>query len=148
MSPEGKKRQDYKYFNNTIIYVAFREVSIREPQAEDTKIGEEFKSKVRLLYNAKIKPDLEEIGLQGFKLKKVFENHVQVQLASLDDIKPAAKKLKYNQHVLAVEFLDQKNVFGMKASVEEMAKFKSNVKKQKVVYDPAGELEKGQKREA
>jgi len=56
--------------------VAFREVSIREPQAEDTKIGEEFKSKVRLLYNAKIKPDLEEIGLQGFKLKKVFENHV------------------------------------------------------------------------
>jgi hypothetical protein len=85
---------------------------------------------------------LEDAGLSGFKLKRVFENHAQVLLASLDDIKPAARKLKSNHFILAVEYLDMKNVFGMKANVDEMAKFKSKVKKQKVIYDPTVEIEK------
>lgn len=32
--------------------------------------------------------------------------------------------------MLAVEFLDRKNVFGSKATIDEMSKFKSKVKKQ------------------
>lgn len=46
---------------------------------------------------------------------------------------------------MAVEYLDHKNVFGRSASIEEMQKFKSKVKKQTPVYDPDLEREKEQK---
>ena len=49
---------------------------------------------------------------------------------SVDDLKPAANKLANRPEVLAVEYLDKKNVFGSKASIKEMQKFKSKVKKQ------------------
>ena len=40
-----------------------------------------------------------------------------------------ASKLAERKEVLAVEYLDKKRVFGMKASLEEMKSFKSKVKR-------------------
>ena len=64
------------------------------------------------------------------KLRKAFDDHMQLTVSSLDDLRPAAELLKELPDVLAVEFLDRKNVFGIKASIDEMSKFKSKVKKQ------------------
>ena len=44
--------------------------------------------------------------------------------------------LKKSEVVLACEYLDKQKVFGNKATVNEMASFKSKVKKQDPVYDP------------
>ena len=53
-----------------------------------------------------------------------------------------AKILSKLDFVLSIEFLDQKNVFGLKASMEEMSKFKSKIKKQVPEYDNDLEMKK------
>lgn len=53
----------------------------------------------------------------------------------MDELRPAVSILKELPEVLAVEYLDRKNVFGKKATIEEMSKFKSKVKKQKAVSE-------------
>ena len=50
--------------------------------------------------------------------------------------------LKKSEVILACEYLDKQKVFGNKASVSEMASFKSKVKKQDPVYDPDEEKAK------
>lgn len=65
---------------------------------------------------------------------------MQVTLGEIKDIKPALKALKELPEILAIEFLNKKNVFGVKATIKEMSRFKPKIKKQEVVYDP--ELEK------
>ena len=64
----------------------------------------------------------------------------RLQSGELKDIKPALKALKELPEILAIEFLNKKNVFGVKATIKEMSRFKPKIKKQEVVYDP--ELEK------
>ena len=63
-------------------------------------------------------------------------------VAELDYLKPAAMLIKSLPQVLAVEFLDKKRVFGDKASIKEMQKFKSRVKKVQVKGEkrPSDEL--------
>ena len=51
-----------------------------------------------------------------------------------------AKIISKLDFVLSIEFLDQKNVFGMKASMSEMSKFKSKIKKQTPEYDNEMEM--------
>jgi len=50
-------------------------------------------------------------------------------VAELEDIKPAVRILKELHEILAVEWLMKKNVFGVKANIKEMAKFKPKIKK-------------------
>jgi hypothetical protein len=64
------------------------------------------------------------------KLRKAFDDHLQLTVASLDDLRQAAELIKELPDVLAVEFLDRKNLFGSKATIDEMSKFRSKVKKQ------------------
>ena len=51
---------------------------------------------------------------------------------------------KATSPILAVEYLDHKNIFGRQADLKEMQKFKSRVRKQTPVYDPDVEREKEQ----
>ena len=46
--------------------------------------------------------------------------------------------------MLAIEWLDKKKIFGDKASIDEMSAFKTHVKKQKPVWDPAVEEKREQ----
>ena len=63
------------------------------------------------------------------KLRKAFDDHMQITISNLEDLRKAASIIKELPDVLAVEFLDRKNVFGSKATIDEMSKFKSKVKK-------------------
>lgn len=59
-----------------------------------------------------------------------------ISVAKLDDIKIAVLALKKLNEVMAIEYLDKKNTFGMRASIDEMSKFRTKMKKQDPVYDP------------
>ena len=48
---------------------------------------------------------------------------------SIEDLVTVANILKTRPEVLAVEYLDRKRIFGDKANISEMSKFKSKVKK-------------------
>ena len=54
---------------------------------------------------------------------------MQLNLESIDDLQPVAESLAKMDYILASEFLDKQQRFGPKATVLEMAKFKSKVKK-------------------
>ena len=120
MSPELKAKQNFKYYNNTFLYV-----SIREPYLK-LKVDSGESNIIRNYFNSNIKPLLE--GMEP-KLRKAFDDHLQFAISSLEDLRKAANIIKELPDVLAVEFLDRKNVFGSKATIDEMSRFKSKVKK-------------------
>jgi len=120
VSPEVLAQREYKYYNNTYLYISIRDQFL----GDGDKGGE-----VRKLYNNLIRPALKGKGLKGFKLKKVFDSHLQVAMADLEDIKPAVRVLKELHEILAIEWLMKKNVFGVKATIKEMAKFRPKIKK-------------------
>ena len=51
-------------------------------------------------------------------------------ISNIKDLKTVAAILQKSPEVLAVEYLDKQLVYGDKASIAEMSKFKSKVKKQ------------------
>ena len=63
-------------------------------------------------------------------LRKVFDTHMMV-LANVKQksLKKLAEKLASQKEVLAVEYMNKKRVFGMKASLDEMKSFKSKVER-------------------
>lgn len=73
----------------------------------------------------KVDPDAENLIL-----RKVLDSHIMV-LANIKikSLKKLAEKIADRKEVLAVEYLDKKKVFGIKASLDEMKAFKSKVKK-------------------
>ena len=73
----------------------------------------------------KVDPDAENLIL-----RKVLDSHIMV-LANIKikSLKKLAEKIADRREVLAVEYLDKKKVFGIKASFDEMKAFKSKVKK-------------------
>ena len=80
---------------------------------------------VKNLKVKKVDPDAENLIL-----RKVLDSHIMV-LANIKikSLKKLAEKIADRKEVLAVEYLDKKKVFGIKASLDEMKAFKSKVKK-------------------
>jgi hypothetical protein len=69
------------------------------------------------------------VDLSQVKLKKSFSSHVVLIAEKVQDLRKIANVLIKREEVLAVEWLDKKREFGLKASVAEMSGFKSKVKK-------------------
>ena len=65
---------------------------------------------------------------------------------NLDDRKVIAQILSKREEILAVEFSQDKRIFGVKAGISEMSKFKSKIKKQEVVWDPEVESKKAEEK--
>ena len=68
MSPEVKKQQSYKYYNNTYMYVTFREEFLTKPGT--ISIGDDKKSP-RDLYQDVVLPYLKNAQQAEGKLKGV-----------------------------------------------------------------------------
>ena len=100
-------------------------------------------------------PYVIDINVDQIQVHKVFPSYLIVSLDQADHsdsepdhsnfISSASMTVKGQQFcsvlkrleiTLACEYLDKKRVFGTKATVSEMASFKSKVKKQDPVYDP------------
>ena len=134
-SPELKRKQVFKHYNNTYMYVSFREQFIAKSE-EEVKAD---KQTVRELYRIAVfdylmsaqsfDGKLEGVNLTNVTLKQAFESHVVITVDDLKDQKKIANNLKLRKEVLAVEWLDKKKLFGDRASIDEMSAFKSRVKK-------------------
>ena len=154
ISPEAKRQNQYKFFNNTRLYVTFRKEFLQEPLPDEPqlKADKRAKLKVKTLFNSVIIDELqkkegseelrEDFKTKDVSVKKIDTDHIVVALKDLLDLKRVAKVLSKRNEVLAIEYLDKKRVFGEKASLREMSSFKSKVKKQTPVYDPEVEREK------
>jgi len=122
MSPELKKQLDFKFYNNTNLFVSLRADYLRRDDGlaviDATAVRDFFNQHIIYKVDAKFKP----------KLRKVFDSHLQMSIGSIADLKTVAELIKTMPQVLAVEYLDSKRIFGDKASLQEMQKFKSKVK--------------------
>lgn len=52
-------------------------------------------------------------------------------MTDLNELRPAADALSNRKEILAVEYLQKKRIFGKYSDIDEMASFKSKIKKQK-----------------
>ena len=132
VSPEVKAKQQFKYFNNTFIYISIR--------PEFTKKDSESKLNLRQFWTSDLKGWLAETkqdeenkllkktDVDKLELHKVYETYLIVKASELDEMKEVCKALSKRKEILACEYLDKKRVFGDKASLDEMSSFKSRVK--------------------
>ena len=147
VSPELKKQQQFKFFNNTYMYVSFREKFIAQPgeSASETKLSvrELYRTVVsEYLKNAQSNEGkLKDVDLEKLTFKQAYASHVTFTVGDQNDFKKIANNLKQREEIMAVEWLDRKKVFGHKATIEEMSAFKSKVKKQKIEYDPDKQID-------
>ena len=147
MSPEVKKKAAFKYYNNTYTYITFRPSSLKDDQGEKTNIRAIWNNDIVDWLREAQKADAEhelfgDIEIDKIILSNVFSSYIIAKTGQITEMKELCKALKKRPDILACEFLDQKRVFGGKATLDEMSAFKSKVKKQDVVYDPDVEREK------
>ena len=127
MNPEYKKKNEFKYYNNTYIYVSFRDDFI---PADDTPMKTLYKTVV-IDELRKDHPEYERhsTNIEKVRLRKVFSKHMMISVEKVEDLKPIARVLSKRKEILAVEFLQRQRFFGEKASLDEMNAFKSKVRK-------------------
>ena len=146
-SPQLKRQKVFKYYNNSLIYISFRQKVLEKNSSLE----------LSNMVQAQIKDTLFEkfqLKLELFKLYKSYVVFKMVRLSSpasppknpIPFTKLHAKVAKIlsefafktnpngapspSPHpILVTEFLDHKKVFGKQASLEEMRRFKSKVKK-------------------
>ena len=69
------------------------------------------------------------VDVSQVKLKTSFSQHIIFTAARTLDLRTIAKILSKRPEVLAVEWLNKKIIYGVKAEIEEMSNFKTKVKK-------------------
>ena len=156
ISPEVKRRQQYKHYNNTYVYISIRPSFLKAENGERKSLRQLWNNNfVPWLQNA-VKENLEieeederpfgHLDVDQIKIQQIFESYMTVTTGSILQMREICKALKKKPEMLACEYLDKKRVFGDKASIDEMSSFKSKVKKQTVEYDPDEEKEKEDKK--
>lgn len=66
------------------------------------------------------------------RVKKLFQTYAVFELGDLSELKVAAELLAKRPEVLATEWLQRKRLFGIQADLDEMAKFKSKIKREDI----------------
>lgn len=64
------------------------------------------------------------------RVKKIYQTYAVFELGEISELKKAAEILKYRDEILACEWLQRRRLFGLKADIDEMAKFKSKIRKE------------------
>ena len=118
LSEEVKLQQVYHHYNNTKLFVTFKEKNLKNQKAKD-------------LANTFVRDILKQYPTNFTKVsvKKVYQTYVIFELGALTELKQAADLLVKQDAILACEWLQQRRLFGISADISEMAKFKSKIKK-------------------
>ncbi|CDW89035.1 4-phosphopantetheinyl transferase [Stylonychia lemnae] len=120
VSEEVKLQQSYHYYNNTNFFVTFRQKYLKEGVT------------TKQLANSVVKDELGKHPdkISSVKIKKLYQTYGIFELGDLKELKVAAELLSYRQEILASEYLQKKKLFGRHADLDEMAKFKSKIRKE------------------
>ena len=89
-----------------------------------------------------VNPEPHELNIDKLVLRKFAGKTFTVTTGLMRETLALCKKVTKHPGVLACEYLRKKKIFGEKASIDEMASFKSKVKKQEPQYDPEVEKKK------
>eukprot|EP00347_Sterkiella_histriomuscorum_P024178 403332037 len=121
VSEEVKLQQTFHFYNNTNFYVSFRKKFLDQSSSKQLA--------------ALIKSELEkhQDKISSVKIKKIYQTYAIYELGEIKELKVAAELLQTRQEILALEFLQRKRIFGRHADIDEMAKFKTKVRKQEPV---------------
>ena len=64
------------------------------------------------------------------KVKKLYQTYAIFELGQLKDLKPTAEYLtSTREEILACEWLNKRRIFGVHTDLNEMAKFKTKIRK-------------------
>ena len=68
--------------------------------------------------------------VKSAKVKKLYQSYAILELSELSELREAAEWATQNrEEVLACEWYSKRRIFGTQASINEMAKFKSKIRK-------------------
>ena len=68
--------------------------------------------------------------VKSAKVKKLYQSYAILELSELTELKEAAELVTQNrEEVLACEWFSKRRIFGTQASINEMAKFKTKIRK-------------------
>lgn len=112
----------YHFYNNTNLYVTFRNKYLKDitsKQLGNQMLQELAKEGTEGTFN-----------MSGIRVKKLYPSYVVIEMSSLNELKPAADILSKRQEVLGLEWLQKKRLFGVRADLDEMASFKTKIKRQ------------------
>ena len=63
-------------------------------------------------------------------MKKLYQTYAIFELGQLKDLRPAAEYLTFiGKEILACEWLNKRRIFGVHTDLNEMAKFKTKIRK-------------------
>ena len=117
VSDDVKEQQQFHNYNNTNFFVTFRESYLKEKPIKELANNLKF----YLTKSGKVK---------SAKVKKLYQSYAILQLSELTELKEAAELATQNrEEVLACEWFSKRRIFGTQASINEMAKFKSKIRK-------------------
>ncbi len=109
----------FKYYNNTNFFVSFRDKYLE-------------KISVKQLAHTIVKPQLLKAGISKVRVKKIYQSYAVFELGSISELKQAADALYNLDEILACEWLQKKRQYGINADLNEMAKFKSKIKREDI----------------
>ena len=152
---------DYKYYNNSFVYISFREQYLKDADGKKVHSNSLWMHKVLPVLKQwsagefSDQPYAIDIDVNKIKVHKVYPSYLVVKLDPNENVEEIEQRantvqsasmeikgkqfcsvLKRLEIILACEYLDRQSVFGDKAGISEMASFKSKVRKQDPVYDP------------
>ena len=133
LSDTVKLQQTYHHYNNTNLFVTFKEKYLKKQKAKDLAVEH-------------VKNVLQEHpgNFTRVRVKKAYQSYVVFELGGLTERRPAAELLSKQDAVLAIEWLQQKRLFGISADIGEMSKFKSKIRKDEEI-NPKKEEKKDEK---
>ena len=129
VSPEVQKEKEFKYYNNTYAYITMRDSYMVDAEGEKKQPRTIWFDDVVHWLRETVNPEPHELNIDKLVLRKFAGKTFTVTTGLMRETLALCKKVTKHPGILACEYLRKKRIFGEKASIDEMASFKSKVKK-------------------
>ena len=117
VSDDVKEQQQFHHYNNTNFFVTFREQYLKQKTVKE--MANELKT--FLTKSGKVK---------SARVKKLYQSYAILSLSDQEELRAAADLATASRpEVLACEWHSKKRIFGVHANINEMAKFKTKIRK-------------------
>ena len=117
VSDDVKEQQQFHHYNNTNFFVTFRDSYLKKKPIKE--LASDLKS--FLTSSGKVR---------AVKIKKLYQSYAILALSELSELRDAAEWVTQSrEEVLACEWYSKRRIFGVHAGINEMAKFKTKIRK-------------------
>ena len=137
-SAEEQPEDEFKYFNNSYAYVTFRRNFLDDESGTKGNMRQFWNKEIMVWLRELVPPDVHHTERQTYivldvnqiSIYKVYSTYMIVDAGGhMNAPHELCIALKQRDEILGCEYLDKRIQYGKKASLEEMASFRSKVKK-------------------